>query len=102
MEADAEQRPKYYQLEDGLNQGQSVGSNLNSPAQSTTQQLLAARGATEGPRHGRSLSIESRSTASESPERSVRDPKEGLAKEMEGGVGSLRKRLTAVVMNAAT
>ena len=102
MEADAQQRPKYYQLEDGLNQGQSIGSSPKSPPQSTSQQLLAARRATEGPRHGRSLSIESRSTASESPERSVGDPKEGLAKDTEGGIGSLRRRLTAVVKNAAS
>jgi hypothetical protein len=101
-EGDAQQTPKYYQLEDDPKQGKSVGSNVDSPPHSS-QQLPVTRGVNEGPRQARSLSIESRSTASESPERSVKDTKEkDSTKDTEGDVSSLRKRLTAVMKSAAT
>jgi len=103
LEADAQQKPKYYQLEDVPNQGQSVGPNLNSPPRPASQQIPAARGTTEGPRQGRSLSIESLSSDSVSPERPIKDPKEkDSVKDTEGDVSSLRKRLTAVMKNAGT
>jgi hypothetical protein len=103
MEADSQQTPKYYQHAEGSRQGQSIGFNPNLLPLSGSQQLPAFRKAGEGPRQARSLSIESRSTASGSPERSVKDPKEkGSTKDTEGDIGSLRKRLTAVVKNAAT
>jgi len=102
-EGDAQQTPKYYQLEDGPNQVHSIGPNVDSPPHSAPQHLPVARGANEGPRQARSLSIESRSTASESPERSVKDANEkGSTKDTEGDLSSLRKRLTAVMKNAAT
>lgn len=102
-EGDAQQTPKYYQLEDSPKQVQSIGYNVNSPPHSAPQQLPTARLANQGPRQARSLSIESRSTASESPERSVKDVKEkDSTKDTEGDLSSLRKRLTAVVKNAAT
>jgi len=102
-EGDAQQTPKYYQLEGDPKQGQPIGSNLNSPPNSAPQQLPVTRGPNEGPRQARSLSIESRSTASESPERSVKDAKEkDSAKDTEGDVSSLRRRLTAVMKNAAS
>lgn len=94
-----QQTPKYYQLEDSPKQGPDANSSLHS----APQQLPIARGVNEGPRQARSLSIESRSTASESPERSVKDTKEkDSTKDTEGDVSSLRKRLTAVMKNAAT
>jgi len=102
-EGDVQQTPKYYQLEDSPRQVQSVGSNVDSPPHSASQQPSLTRGVNEGPRQSRSLSIESRSTASESPERSVKDTKEkSPTKDTEGDVSSLRKRLTAVMKNAAT
>jgi hypothetical protein len=76
MEADMEQKPKYYQVEDSPKQGQPNGSSLDSPPQSASQPPLTSRGASGGPRLARSLSIESRSTASASPERPTRDLKE--------------------------
>lgn len=103
LEADTQRKPKYYQLENGPKQGQSIEPNLNSPPQAASQRLPAAREATEGPRQARSLSIESRSSASVSPERSIKDLKEkGPTKDTEGDVSSFRKRLTAVMKNAAT
>ena len=101
-EGDAQQTLKYYQLEDGPKQVQSIGPNVDSPPHSAPQQLPVAQVANEGPRQGRSLSIESGSTASESPERSVMDAKgKGSTKDTEGDLSSLRKRLTAVMKNAA-
>lgn len=103
LEADAQQKPKFYQLENGSKQGQVIRPSLNSPPQPAPQRLSATRETIEGPRQARSLSIESRSSASVSPERSIKDLKEkDSAKDTEGDVSSLRKRLTAVMKNTVT